>query len=446
MTKGEKGMLIKDRIASKLPSWRGRVAKLVKEYGSFVIANVTVEQIYGGIRNVPIQVSDISYIDPQEGIRLRGYTIPELLKLLPKASGSEYPLAGGLYYLLMVDELPTMEDALMVEEDWKRRSKIPPYVFKVLKALPPTTHPMAMFSLAILAMHTESIFATRYTDGMQKDEYWDSYLEDSLNLTARLPGVAAFIYNLKYRDGKYIAPNPNLDWSANFAHMIGKGDDHEYQELCRLFFFLHSDHEGGNVSAHTTHLVASALSDVYYACSAGMDGLAGPLHGLANEECLRWLMGVRAKFKSAPSKKDIEKFALDTLNAGRVIPGYGHAVLRITDPRFTAQNKFGQKYMPDDDLFRLVNLIYEVVPGILIKQGKVKNPWPNVDAISGALQYHYGVKEMEFYTLLFGVSRSLGLTTHAMWARALGKPIERPKSLTTRMLEQMISESDEILP
>jgi citrate synthase len=176
-----------------------------------------------------------------------------------------------------------------------------------------------------------------------------------------------------------------------------------------------------------------------------MNGLAGPLHGLANEECLRWLLGVYGQFDHFPTKKDIEKFALETLKSGRVIPGYGHAVLRIPDPRYTAQNKFGQKFFADDDLLRLVNLIYEVVPGILKKVSKVKNPWPNVDAISGVLQYHYGIKEMEFYTVLFGVSRNLGLSTHAMWARALGQPIERPKSLTTRLLEQMISESDDIL-
>ena len=412
--------VIKQRIAEKIPGWHKRISKLMRDYGSRVVAEVTVEQLYGGIRNVPIQVSDISFVDPQTGIRLRGYNISELLNLLPKAKDSNYPLIGGLYFLLMADEFPSEDEAMQVEEEWRKRSDIPGYVFDLLKTLPITTHPMTMFSLAILAMHNESVFSPRYIDGMKKAEYWDAYLEDSLNLTAKLPSLAAFIYNLKYRDGKYIPLNPDLDWGANFAHMIGKGDDHEYQELCRLFFFLHSDHEGGNVSAHTSYIVASALSDVYYAVSAGMDGLAGPLHGLANEECLRWLLAMRASFTEMPTAAQVEQYALDWLNSGKVVPGYGHAVLRVTDPRFTAQNKFGARYLPEDEIYRLANLVYQTVPDVLTRLNKVKNPWPNVDAITGALQYHYGIREFDFYTVLFGVGRSLGLTTHAVWCRALG--------------------------
>lgn len=223
--------------------------------------------------------------------------------------------------------------------------------------------------------------------------------------------------------------------------MIGKGDDKEYQDLARLFFILHSDHESGNVSAHASHLVASALSDVYYASSAGMNGLAGPLHGLANQECLKWLLDLQAAFPDLPSCQQLEHYIWDFLNSGKVIPGYGHAVLRVTDPRFIAQLEFGKQHMPDDELFQLVTQVYECLPSILVKQGKIKNPFPNVDAINGVLQYHYGVRQFDFYTVLFGMGRILGLTSHAVWSRALGKPIERPKSLTTRMLEEMVSKS-----
>jgi citrate synthase len=439
-------MIIKERIEAKLPIWRERISRLVKNNGSFKVCDVTVEQIYGGIRGVMIQISDISYLNPMEGIRLRGYTIPELLELLPRPAGAEYPLIGGLYYLLMVDEMPTMEDAMGIEEEWQRRSAIPEYIFTILKSMPRSTHPMTMFSTAVLALQNESTFTRAYMEGIQKKDYWEYYLEDSLNLTAKLPALAAYIYNLRYNDGRYIAPDPNLDWAANFAHMIGKGADSDYQELCRLFFLLHSDHEGGNVSAHASALVASALSDVYYSCSAGLDGLAGPLHGLANQECLRWLLDVYNHFGGVPERAQLESYMDKWLKSGRVIPGYGHAVLRITDPRFTAQQEFAHRYMPGDERIRLVNLVYETLPPILTATGKVKNPWPNVDAINGALQYHYGVTQFDFYTVLFGVSRLLGLTTHATWARALMKPIERPKSLTTLILEQMINHTIEIEP
>jgi citrate synthase len=430
-------MTLKQKIADQLPEWRTRVARLVKEHGDDVIDKITVKQVYGGMRSAKVLVTDISYVDPNEGIRFRDYTIPELLDLLPKAEGTEFPMAGGLFYLLLVGKLPTFEDAMEVENAWKARSGIPPYVFETLRAMPKETHPMTMFSQAILSLQPESVFARRYHEGMPKEDYWEATLEDSLRLTAKLPTLAAYIYNLKYNGGGYISPNPDLDWSANFAYMIGKTDP-VYMDLVRLYFFLHSDHESGNVSAHTTHLVGSSLSDVYYSCAAGINGLAGPLHGLANQECLRWLMDVRDEFGGLPTKEQLEKFTWDTLNAGQVVPGYGHAVLRLPDPRFTAQYEFGKKYMPDDELFKLVELVYEVVPSVLGQLGKVRNPFPNVDAISGSLQYHYGLREFDFYTVMFGVSRILGVTANMVWARALGQPIERPKSLTTRMLEEMV--------
>ncbi|MEN8171705.1 MAG: citrate (Si)-synthase [Chloroflexota bacterium] len=431
-------MILREKIAAQLPEMRERVRKLVKEHGDTVVGEVTVKQVYGGMRSAKVLVTDISYVDPNEGIRFRGKTIPELMELLPKAEDSDFPLSGGLYYLLLVGEVPTMEEALEVEAAWKARSGIPPFVFETLRAMPEDTHPMTMFSQAIVALQHESIFAKRYREGMKKEDYWEATLGDALNLTAKLPAIAAYIYNLKYGDGGYVSPDPDLDWAANFAHMIGKSGD-DYKDLTRLYFFLHSDHESGNVSAHTTHLVGSSLSDVYYACAAGINGLAGPLHGLANQECLRWLLNVKEKFNGIPSEEQFEQYCWDTLNAGQVIPGYGHAVLRLPDPRYTAQLEFGRQFMPEDENFKMIEVAYNVIPKVLKELGKVANPWPNVDAISGTLQYHYGLKEFDFYTVMFGVSRILGVSANMVWARALGQPIERPKSLTTKMLEDLVA-------
>ena len=433
-------MILKDKIASQLPAWRDRVKKLVKESSSVKVGEVNIGQVYGGMRDVKSLVTDISYVDPNEGIRFRGMTIPEVLAQLPKPPGKEMPYVGGLYYLLIVGEVPNTAQALEVENEWKARMQVPPYVFAVLDAMPPDTHPMTMFSTAILALQRESLFAHKYHTGLKKDEYWDPTLEDSLNLTAKLPTIAAYIYRSKYKEGLIIGPDPDLDWGGNFAYMMGV-EAPGYDDLARLYFILHSDHESGNVSAHATHLVGSALSDIYYAGSAGMNGLAGPLHGLANQECLGWLLSVYNKFNGVPTKEQLRQFAWDTLNSGVVIPGYGHAVLRKTDPRFAAQLDFGNAHFPQDDIFHLAALVYDVVPDVLKEQGKAKDPWPNVDAISGALQYHYGVREFDFYTVMFGVSRMLGVTANAIWARALGQPIERPKSLTTAMLEDIVEKA-----
>ena len=340
----------------------------------------------------------------------------------------------------MTGEMPTRQEAEQVEIEWKVRSNVPEHVFKSLHPMPAYTHPMTLFSQAILALQSESVFARRFYYGIDKEDYWGYYLEDSLNLTAKLPIIIANIYNLKYRNGIFVQPNPKLDWSANFAWMIGKNDP-AYMDLMRLFVVLHSDHEGANVSAHASHLVGSALSDIYLSCSSGMNGLAGPLHGLANQECLRWLLDLQSYFKGVPTDDQLSEYLNTFIASGRLIPGYGHAVLRVTDPRFTAQREFALKNLPDDPLFQLVEKVYQILPGILKKNEKVKNPWPNVDAINGTLQYHFGVTETDFYTVLFGFSRILGITTHVLWSRALGKPLERPKSLTTDILEKMITEN-----
>ncbi len=431
-------MILHDKIAAQLPNWRERYKKLSKEQAEVVVDKVTIGQIIGGMRDIKSLVTDISFVDPAEGIRLRGMSIPEVLKALPRPRGAKIPYVGGLYYLLMVGEVPTREQALEVEAEWARRAVVPDYVYKMLKSMPKETHPMTLLSQAVLALQNGSAFARKYHEGMKKDVYWEPALEDSMDLTAMLPVIAAFIYRMKYfgetRKPKYSA---RLDYGANFAKMMGVADQKGYADLARLYFILHSDHESGNVSAHTMHLVGSALSDPYLSFSASLNGLAGPLHGLANQECLGWLLDVHKMFGGVPSREDLYKFAWDTLNSGKVIPGYGHAVLRVPDPRFTAQMSFAKDLFPQDELVRLADLVFDVVPAVLKEQGKAKNPAPNVDAISGTLQYYYGVRDFDFYTVLFGVGRALGVTPNYVWARALGQPIERPKSLSTKMLEDL---------
>jgi len=433
-------MTLKEKLAAEIPGWRERVRKLVKESGHVKVGEVNIGQVYGGMRDVKGLVTDISYVDPVEGIRFRGFTISELLEKLPKPDGAEMPYAGGLYYLFLIGKMPSLEDALDIEREWKARQAVPGYIFDIIRAMPPDTHPMTLFTQAVLALQSGSHFSWQYHHGLKKDEYWIPTLEDSLNLTAKLPTIAAYIYRWKYKHGYFISSNSDLDWGGNFAYMMGI-EDETYKDLSRLYFLLHSDHESGNVSAHATHLVGSSLADVYYAVSSGLSGLAGPLHGLANQECLAWLLQVFNVYQGVPDREELRQFAWETLDSGQVIPGYGHAVLRKTDPRFTAQLEFGTRHFDTDDIFLLAKLVYEIVPDVLREQGKAKDPWPNVDAISGSLQYHYGIKEFDFYTVMFGVSRALGVTANAVWARALGQPLERPKSLTTAMLEEIASKA-----
>jgi citrate synthase len=346
------------------------------------------------------------------------------------------PYVEGHLYLLLTGEMPAQEDVEDIAEIFKERQHVPHYVYDILRAMPRDTHPMTMFSVAIESMQRESEFVKAYHSGASKYDYWETTYEDGVNLLAKLPRIASYIFRMKYRSDVIIPADPSLDMGGGFAHMMGIPNP--YDDVARLYFILHSDHESGNVSAHAGHLVASTLSDIYYAISSMINGLAGPLHGLANEEVLRWIQSVRDKMGGkVPTDDEMKDFVWDTLNSGHVIPGFGHAVLRKTDPRYMAQREFCLTHLPDDELFKFVDVLFRVVPPILREQGKAKNPWPNVDAQSGVIQWYYGVKEYDFYTVLFGIGRALGVVSNIIWDRALGYPIERPKSVTTAMLEDL---------
>ena len=425
---------LKEKLYQKIVAHRPRTTRLLKEFGEVKADEVTISQIIGGMRDIKSLVTDISYLDPFEGIRFRGLTIPEVLEKLPPAPGGEMPLVEAFFYLLLTGDIPNDEEVAAVAKEFNDRKMVPQYVFDVLKAMPKDSHPMAMLSAAVVSLQRESVFVKKYNEGLHKNDYWDPTYEDALNLLAKLPQIAAFIYRWKYKNGDIIAPDPHLDMGANFAHMMGIKKP--YDDVARMYFLLHSDHESGNVSAHAGHLVASALSDIYYANSAMLNGLAGPLHGLANQEVLSWLHGVMEEMGGkVPTDDEMKKFVYKTLDGGQVIPGFGHAVLRKTDPRYTAQRDFCLKHLPDYPLFKYVDALYRVVPPILLEKGKAKNPWPNVDAQSGVIQWYYGLEEYDFYTVLFGVGRALGVCANIIWDRGLGYPLERPKSLTTDMLE-----------
>ena len=436
--------IIKDRFKTKADAVSVEIKNLLKEHGDKKIGEVTLSQIYQGMRGMTGLVTETSLLDAQEGIRFRGYTIPELKEKLPSATPGGEPLPEGLFYLMLIGELPTEEDVHHLTSVWQRRSHVPNHVFATIDALPINTHPMTMFVTGIMAMQTESNFAKNYAKGMSKKDYWESVFDDSMDLIARLPRIAAYIYRRKYKNNEHIQPNGLLDWAGNFAHMMGYEDD-AFKELMRLYMVIHADHEGGNVSAHTTHLVGSALSDPYLSFAAGMNGLAGPLHGLANQEVIKWIFEMREHIGTdLPSKEQIGDYVQKTLSEGKVVPGYGHAVLRKTDPRFTAQMEFGKKHMADDPLVQTVWNVYDAVPPILSSIAKIKNPWPNVDAHSGALLVHYGMVEYEFYTVLFGVSRALGVLASLSWDRALGFPLERPKSVTTDLVKLWLEGKGEV--
>merc|ERR1711936_770959 len=429
---------LKAVFAEKYPAAAEEVKAFRRAHGDKKVGEITVDMMYGGMRGMKGLVWETSVLDADEGIRFRGYTIPECQELLPKAPGGTEPLPEGLFWLLLTGDIPTEAQVRALSKEWASRAALPGHVVTMLNNFPAHVHPMSQLVAAVTALNSESKFAQAYSDGIHKSKYWEATYEDSMDLIAKLPVVAATIYNNQFREGATPCPiDLEKDWSHNFTEMI-EYKDPMFIELMRLYLTIHSDHEGGNVSAHATHLVGSALSDPYLSFAAGMCGLAGPLHGLANQEVLVWLTKVVDDVGTNPSDEKLRDWIWKTLKSGQVVPGYGHAVLRKTDPRYTCQREFALKHLPADKLFNLVSQLYMIVPPILTETGKVKNPWPNVDAHSGVLLQYYGMKEMNYYTVLFGVSRALGVTASLIWDRALGLPLERPKSMSTEGLKKLV--------
>lgn len=413
--------ILHDKLNAQVDALRATRSSLLKEHGETVLGSVTIEQVLGGMRGVPALVCDTSSVSADEGLRIRNIPIMELTDCTPEET----------FWLLVTGQRATPAELTALRAEFAKHYAVPQYVIDTLKAMPKDSHPMAMLGVGLLAMEKESEFRAGYDQGAGKDKLWQYMVNDAVRLIASIPGIAAAIYRIRYNKGDIIAPLAGeQDLSKNFAHMLGVSNDETWKELVRLYLVLHSDHEGGNVSAMTSYVVSSALSDPYYSVAAAMGGLAGPLHGLANQECLGFIISVKEKFGGVPTDEQIRDYTWERLNSGQVIPGYGHAVLRVTDPRFSAFHQFAEQHNIKDDNVQIVQKIYNIVPGVLREHGKAKNPWPNVDAYSGSLLYAYGMTEFDFYTVMFGVSRAIGLCSQMVVNRMMAAPIVRPKSLT----------------
>ena len=419
---------IEDKVHRRIESLCKEITQIYETHQDHVIGEITVKHLLGGMRGLKVMICNTSFVDPHQGLFISGYRVPEFEDKTPEE----------IFFLLCTGEFPNDSELSELKDELGKRAQVPVYVWDMLKSLPKETHPMTMFSMGILSMEGESVFKKKYMEGTPKSDYWKYTLEDSLNLIAKLPSLAAGIYKILFMNGNLIPPDPELDMAGNLTKMLGVNNkDKSFADLIRLYLVLHCDHEGGNVSAFTARVVNSALSNIFYATSAGLNGLAGPLHGLANQECLHFITRIHDQLGLDARKEEIHLFVVDTLNSGNVIPGYGHAVLRETDPRFTAFLKFGEKHCSNSPYFKTVKKLFEVTPPILkaFKGGKIANPWPNVDAISGSLLYHYGMTHYDFYTVMFGISRTLGFCAQNIIARGLNQPIIRPKSITNQGLK-----------
>ncbi|EIM90122.1 citrate synthase [Stereum hirsutum FP-91666 SS1] len=432
---------LKEALQEVIPAKQAQLKKLKAEHSQKVIGDIKVENVIGGMRGLKSMLWEASVLDPNEGIRFHGLSITDCKQQLPAAPGGKEIIAESMLWLLMTGKIPTEAEVRQLSRELAEKGDLPVAVEKLIDSLPNSLHPMTQLGMGVAALNHDSAFQAAYERGMKKTDYWTYTLEDCINLIARLPALAARIYRNVYKPGQAIpALDKELDLVGNYTNMLGYGENKDLMEYLRLYISIHGDHEGGNASAHTAHLVGSTLSDPYLSYSAALFALAGPLHGLANQEVLRWQLLMQKEIGDNVTHEHIKEYLWRTLKSGQVVPGYGHGVLRKSDPRFVALLEFcdSRPELLASPIVQMVKKTYEVAPGVLTEHGKTKNPWPNVDATSGCVLHHYGLTEFKYYTVIFGVSRALGALTQLVWARALGLPLERPKSLSMDALEKLL--------
>lgn len=423
-------MHLRKILEERIPEWRSQVDNLLREHSHWKVSEINLGQLYRGLRDVKALVCDTSMVDPREGLFIRDIHISKLVDRLPEE----------IFFLLCSGKLPAPEETQSLQAEIRKRMSLSEQVWRVMDAIPANIPPMSVLSMILTYMSSFSHFRLQYSAGMKREDHWRAMFEDALDILAKVPVIAAGIFRKRIRNRPLIPPDAQLDWGANFARMLGLAPgDAEFERLVRLFMVLHSDHEGGSVSVNATRVVNSALSDSYLSISAGMNGLAGPLHGMANQTSVRFALSILDEFETVPPDDQLSEYLRELVENGVVMPGFGHAVLRNTDPRFTAFFNFGKQVCPEDPVFLITEKMARLVPPLLSKHTQISNPHPNIDLISGVLLHHFGMRELEFYPVMFGVSLLLGMNAQLILNRALLSPIFRPRSVTTRWIQQQVS-------
>ncbi len=375
-----------------------------------ILFQVTEEHLETGLRGIPVGYCTTSTVDPQKGLFYRGIPVSEITEWSPEK----------VIYLLFHGKEPSPGEFDTFNAQLQKRAVVSPEVLKHIAKLPRQGHPMALFSAAILIL------------GMY--ELKDDWNEDCLNLIAKIPTIGAAVINHHADFGKMPKSRPDLGYMENFTQMLKVNQSEGFAHFMKLFNILHYDHGGGNLSTFVGKAVASGLEDLYGSIASAMNALAGPLHGRANQECLHFVEDMVEKLGADATEHTVEEAIRHRLANKELIYGFGHAVLRVEDPRATVQYGLGREKYRDHPLVRMALMIRSAGTKVLKENPKIANPYPNVDAISGSMLTAIGFPHPEYYTVLFGVSRSVGIAIQILYERCQardgrGTPIVRPKYL-----------------
>jgi citrate synthase len=375
-----------------------------------VLFEVTKENLETGMRGYPVGYCVTSSVDPIKGLFYMGKPIDALATWEPEQ----------VIYLLYHGKEGNKDEVKTFKKDLEKRSKLSKEVANHICQLPRKGHPMDLFCSAL------------FICGMFEGK--GDYKEDCLNIIAKIPEIAATVINYHAGWGATPASRPELGYMENFTQMLNvpKANKEELGKVFKLFNVLHYDHGGGNLSAFVGKAVASGLADMYGSMSASMAALAGPRHGRANQDCLEFVKEALTKLGDKATTKEVESFIRQKLANNELIFGFGHAVLRVEDPRATIFYEIGKQKYGTVPLVKMAQLLRTAGTTVLKENPKISNPYPNVDAMSGVLLTAAGFPYPEYYTVLFGLARVVGISRQIVYERCeardgKGTPIVRPK-------------------
>lgn len=374
-----------------------------------ILFEITKGNLETGLRGVPVGYCVTSFVDPYKGLTYVGRPISELCYWEPIE----------VIYLLYYGETGSKEQIALFQQELNRRSLCKKETLEVIESLPATGHPMDLLAAALLLAGMHEL------DG--------DYREDCLNLIAKIPEITAAVINRHAGWGKTPSSKPELGYMENFTHLLQMPhlDRKKMVPIFKLFNVLHYDHCGGNLSTFVGKSVASGLAHLYSSLAAALTALSGPRHGRANQDCLEFVNEMISSAGENASFADVERFLRARLKNNQLIFGFGHAVLRVEDPRATVCYQYAERHFADHPLVRAALLLREVGPKVLSENPKITDPYPNIDAITGPLLMAAGFPHPEYYTLLFGLSRLVGIAIQIVYERmearnGKGTPIMRP--------------------
>lgn len=378
---------------------------------SKVLFEITEDELDSGLRGFPIGYCCTSDVDPERGIFYVGKPVAELAHKQPEE----------VIYLLYHGKEATKEELQKFKEKLHSRSECSQEVIDTIQRLPKAGHPMKLFSAAILIL------------AMVEKSF--DYREDCLKIIAKIPHLTALVINYHAGWGETPKPKKDLGYIENFCNMLKfPGKKNDFVQMSKLFNIIHYDHGGGNLSTFVGKAVASGLEDMYGSIASAMLALAGPRHGRANQDCLEFVKGVLKQVGENADAKAVEKLLRDKLAKKELVFGFGHAVLRVEDPRAAVLYDYAKKNYAAHPLIKIAFLLREVGPKILKENPKIADPYPNIDAISGSVLAASGFDYPEYFTVLFGMSRVVGISIQIVYERCearggKGTPIVRPNYL-----------------